>query len=259
MTYSTSGTRQKFPHTKTTDTSVFNRSSQVGLSAPPKPDTPGRKHEPPRPSSRLGQQELRVSRVSKEGEARWYAHSPSCVGRVAQQPASGVTSVPARSPSPGRGPEIGRWRPLTQGRAELPATVLAQQKLLLPAPLAASAGAPPARLPGPRADARGGDSGAPPRKGPERLCRCPAWRPSPTPRPSADGTRAWSAPGGQSQGRGSGRPGALPAAAPWPLRLALSGGRRRPSACQRRARGPPVTPAPLPPRPPAPPPPGGAA
>lgn len=236
MTYSTSGRRQKFPHTKTTDPSVFNRPSQVGLSAPPKPDTPGRNPESPEPSSRQGQQERRESRVGKEPEAPWDAHSPSCVGRAGPETSPWGDLCPRPVPLPwprarDRPPEASY-----PGASGASGHSVRAAKAAAPCPgsLPRLGPRPPARLPGPRADARGGEScPPPPKKGPERSCRCPARRPSRTPRPSADGT------GGRSQGRGSSRPRALLAGARRPLLRAHSG----------RARRPPVSPASPPPTP----------
>lgn len=187
------------------------------------------------------------------------AHSPGCVGR-AGPPTSlrGDLSPPGPLPWP-----TARDGLLPRGeRSFRPLCWRSKRGCSLPG-LTASAGAPPARppasLPGPRADARGGESGVSPRKGPERSCRCPAWRPSPRPRPSANGTEALSTPGGLSQGRGSSRPGTLRARCP--LALAHSGG--WPASPRESAKGTEATcysRLPFPPRPPAPPPlPAGAA
>lgn len=148
---------------------MFNHPWQVSFSAPPGPDTPERKPESQDPGSRQEQHELWVSARVKRDEGATQSHLR---GQLGQQPASVVLSPPAPQPlteRPSPAAEPGRPTPLTQGRAELPATVLAQQEL------AASAGAPPARSAPTPPPARRLEAGRA-RLPPERSRHCPVRR-----------------------------------------------------------------------------------
>lgn len=236
MTHSTSGRRQKYPHTKTTDTLVFNHPWQVSFSAPPGPDTPERKPESQDPGSRQEQHKLWVSARVKRDEG---ATQSQLRGQLGQQPASVVLSPPAPPPL-AESPSPAARRLLPRGERSFRRQCWRNKSCCSPPELAASAGAPPARSaltlpPGRRLEA--GRARLPP----GRSRHCPVRRHSLGTKAKCrlhpDFKRAQRA----EPGTGSSRPGALPTAQTRPCPIALRSVVWYPYARQRTAQKPPVT------------------
>lgn len=167
-------------HTLRPDTAVFNRPSQLDLSATPKPDTWRRKQESQDQGSRQGRQRAAAAAWGRAGSGMERA------AQVRGLPSAGADFQPqgrslslTRPPPLAQGLRSAAGRLLPSGKRSLGPRLLAQQKLQLPAG-APGLGRGPARLPAQPSSGgnwRRGERGSP-RKSPERSRRRPARRPS---------------------------------------------------------------------------------